>query len=436
MMRDILAEKQWLLALLREQWKLAVLWGLFTASLLFRFVYIFVISPMGQRFSDPARHWENGLRFLHPGLFGSADPLMYQVYLAAVQYLSAGNETAINFYIGVLSALMPWLWFKALDEILPRAWALAGGTLIALMPSLIMIYSYFMNETLMLDLIGAAIWLTLRAMRQKTLGAFAWAAVLWALASYTRSVALPLAAVSMALLLFVDRRRLLAKVGILAVAYGGLAIPACWHSQIRLHYCAPFGFTYLNQIYRLSEKHNFTMNVKGEGRWGFGSPNYYHPPLEPFSDWSTPRTGEVHVEIDPAHGRDDWEAALERVRNEPKPLKPLQDWGENVLDLFFDPSWPDNNSSYWMGWLSMQSRWLILPMTLFIAALTLRYFRSMQLRMLLVPGMALLLMGMLLVQQRFIVEGRYRKAVEPLLIAACVILLYERQLRRHTVVST
>ena len=69
---------------------------LFGAVLLLRLLFPFFDSPLTHLFSDPLRHWNNGLHFLHPDLMGGDDPFLYQAWLAALQFLSQGSEAWIN----------------------------------------------------------------------------------------------------------------------------------------------------------------------------------------------------------------------------------------------------------------------------------------------------------------------------------------------------
>lgn len=400
---------------------------LFVIAVAFRIFYVFITPPYNHILSDPKRHWLNSGNFFTPEFFGSMDPIMYQAFLAFVRYITSENPFGVTFCVGILSALLPWFWYRALKELVPTLWALVGGTAIAIMPSLLMIYSYFMQETLLLTLCAAATWLSLRSLRLQTLSSFAWAAFIWTLACYTRILALPMAGMFLGLLVLAATNHKLLRLGLAAGVFTLLLLPACWHSMLRLNYCEPFGNTYLNQTYRLSQKQRYSLTVRGDSIHVFIAPNYLNHPLAPFSQWTTPRRGIVHVEIDPAYGRRDWELELERIRQDPKPLSGLQEWAENALNLFMDPSWPDSNRKYWLGWLSRQSRWLILPMTLFVGVMGLRYYSRMPWRQLILPTVALVLMSILLLQQRFIVEGRYRKVIEPILIASCIIFLHGRR---------
>src|ERR1700691_1783508 len=123
---------------------------LFGPTLLLRLLYPFCSSPLERRFSDPARHWDNALHFLNPSVMGSGDPYLYQVWLFGLQQLAGHSVPTVLLGCGVLCAAMPYGWYRALRELLPRPWALSGGVLIALVPSFLGIYAYFMNETLLL----------------------------------------------------------------------------------------------------------------------------------------------------------------------------------------------------------------------------------------------------------------------------------------------
>lgn len=398
--------------------------ALLVSVMAYRFIYIFTNPPTNHLFSDPHRHWDNARNFWTPGLFGSMDPLMYQLFLWFVRTLTQDNSWAIAACVGVLSAALPWFWFKALKEVVPVKWALAGGALIGLMPSTTLIYSYFMQETLMLTLIGAAVWLSMRALRLGSLGAYAWAVVIWALACYTRIIALPLAFGFISVMCVVHLRQLPARAAIVALAFGTLALPACMHSYMKLNYCEPFGSAYPHTIYRISQNASFKITIHGVGEWFFGSPAYVNRPFLPFSDWKAPREGVAQMVIDLTKGEADWKRELDAVNASPKPMSPLQDWRENLAFLFFDPSWPDNNMDYRLGALTIHSRWLVLPMTLFVLLMTCKYLHIRNWRMLLIPLAALGVMSVLLIQQRFIIEGRYRKVAEPMLMAACVVLAH------------
>jgi len=393
------------------------------ACLIIRFCYVFYNDPLHHIFSDPGRHWINGKRFFWPHIMGSIDPFVYQFWLRALQWFDRGTGYVVLAGAGMLSVALPFLWFKALRELLPLSWALVAATVIGFMPSLFMIYSYFMNETLLLTLLACGFWLTLRAMRTKdwpTLLAFALA---WATAGYTRIVALPLAGLCFVVLATtLPWRKTAGLAAAMGVAFGVFAYPACWHSATNLNYCAPFGSTYFNAIYRASSAKTMKMKIVGQSDWDFSSPSMYTQPLAPISDWQWSRAGTYVMQIDPSNGREDWETMLHAIQEYGPGLPWLDDKIENAIMLFFDPSWPDDNQTYAWGWLGYWNRWLWVPLTVAVGLGMLKVRPGR--RDALVPFAGLMLMALLLVQTNAVMEGRYRKPAEPLLIAGAFVLLH------------
>ena len=164
------------------------------------------------------------------------------------------------------------------------------------------------------------------------------------------------------------------------------------------------------------------MTVRNKGEWVFSSPSLHTMPLAPVSGWHSARTGTEWITIDPARGREDWQNALRALRDDGPSLPWWDDKIENAIVLFFDPSWPDSNQGYWWGRLTYWNRWLWLPLALAVGLLMLRVRPSV--RDGLIPLSGLALIALLLVQTNGVMEGRYRKPAEPLLIAGAFILLY------------
>ncbi len=410
---------------------LGMLWAVFAACLAIRFWYVFYNGPLNHLFSDPGRHWINGTRFFWPHIMGSIDPFMYQFWLRALQWLDHSTGYVVLTGTGVLSMALPFFWFKASRELLPLPWALTAAIAIGFMPSLFMIYSYFMNETLLLTLSAVGFWLTLRAMRTKDMPTLVAIALVWAAAGYTRIIALPLAALCfVAVLTRLSWRKRAAFAIAICVCFGAFAYPACWHSSKNLNYCAPFGSGYFNAIYRASSAKTMGMKVLKQGEWEFSSPSMYTKPLAPLSDWQSSRTGTYLVTIDPSKGREDWETMLLAIREYGPGLPWLDDKIENAAMLLFDPSWPDTNQTYTWGWLSYWNRWLWLPLTIAVALWMLKVRPNA--RDGLIPFSALALIALLLVQTNGVMEGRYRKPAEPLLIAGAFVLLHRLRTARET----
>src|SRR5580692_8732909 len=133
--------------------------GLFMAVLVMRLLFPFFDSPLAHLYSDPLRHWENGRDFLHPSVMGSGDPYLYQLWLFCLRWIAGSSTAAILTGCGALCAAMPYGWYRALRELVPRSPALASAVLIGLWPAFLGPYAYFMTETLLLTLTGFAFWL-------------------------------------------------------------------------------------------------------------------------------------------------------------------------------------------------------------------------------------------------------------------------------------
>ncbi len=402
-----------------------VLRWLFGAALLMHLLFPFYDSPLNHLFSDPGRHWENGLYFLHPNIMGSGDPYLYQLWTWLLQQAAVRDQAVILTGAGLLCAMVPYGWYRALKELLPRAWALGGALAIALVPGFISIYAYFMNETLLLALTGFAFWATFRAQRKRTVRAFALACALWLACGFTRSVALPMALLCL-LSLWLPQRRKLAKAVMGVALLLLLAIPAGLHGKVSLGYFAPFGNLYLNEVYSRSGAKNIGLDFGPKGHYQFGSPSFYNPSFYPFSDWLTARDGTAQVTIDLSQGRRDWIAERERMQAE-RTFPRWQEVWENFLYLSFAEAWPDNDLRSVTGFLTVWTRWLWLPLILLVAWGAARNrFRG---REWLLPACALGMFVYLAVQRESVMEGRFRKPLDPVFVAAAVVMLYRRPRR-------
>lgn len=399
----------------------------FGAVLVLRLLFPFFDSPMTHLFSDPERHWNNGLRFLHPDLMAGDDPFLYQAWLAALQGLSHASSAGVDLGCALLCVLMPYGWYRALREISPRNWALGGATLIGLWPSTLAIYGYFMNETLLLALTGVGFWATFRARRKGTLAGFAFAALIWTCAAFTRTIAVPLALVNLGYLLSIQSSKLrgsLIALGMLAL----LLIPAAVHSRAGVGFAAPLGNLYLNEIYAASGKRDITIDAGTAGSYVFSSPSFYNPSFYPFSNWISDRSGAFDIHVDLAHGRGDWQSELKRARAQRTYPRWRQRW-DDFRFLLFAQSWPDNDRGTLSGWLSVWGRWLWLPLVVAVAWGSLRgWFHRVEW---LLPVCGLGAFLLLTLQDEGTMEGRFRKPLEPIFIAAAVVMLYRSRHREQ-----
>lgn len=399
----------------------------FGSVLLLRLLFPFFDSPLGHLWSDPMMHWQNGQHLFDPNLMGSIDPYLYQVVLHLVQMLPGPGNATIPLAIGVLCAAMPYGWYRALKELLPRTWALGGAIVMGLIPAFLGVYAYFMNETLLLTLTGFAFWATFRAQRKRSINAFTAACALWLLAGFTRNTALPAALVCLLSIWLPQPAKFIkAQIGVLLLC--ALAIPAGLHARHNLGYFSPFGGTDLTSVYNASGATEIHIHTRpNQYYYWFSSPSFHNQTFYPFSTWETDRSGSVSIEIDTTQGRRSWLDELARV-NAQRTLPMWRITWENFLYLTFGQSWPDNNLNIAVDWLTVWTRWLWPVLIVVIAGAVLR--RRYRGREWLLPVCGLGLFLMLAVQQVGVMEGRYRKPIDPIFVAAAVVLAWRAQERR------
>jgi len=160
-------------------------------------------NPMDHIWSDPGRHWNNGIRPLDTSPMSAIDAILYQIYVGALAKITVQQSLLVAYWTALLSLSGPWLWYRFLRELFPqRDWALTGWVVLAGLPSWSAIYSYFMQETLMLPLLGLALWATWRCRRKGGTASFVVAVAAWLAAGLTRGICLPLGAVAMTWLWF------------------------------------------------------------------------------------------------------------------------------------------------------------------------------------------------------------------------------------------
>jgi hypothetical protein len=395
-----------------------VLQRLFGFTLLARLLYPFFNSPLDHIFSDPQRHWENAGAFLHPTIMGAQDPFLYQLWLYALRTLSAGSAPTIMLGCGLLCAAMPYGWYRALRELVPRSRAYFGAILIGCLPESISIYAYFMNESLLIALTGFAFWLTLRANRKRTMPAFVLAAAVWLCAAFTRTVAVPMAAACILGLWLTQSGRVPKALVAMALA-SSLALAAGLHARTKLHFFAPLGNLYFNEIYNRSGNRDIQVDYGLDGRYVFGSPSFYNPTFFPFSDWRTGRRGTMSFSIDLTQGRRDW-LEVARHAGEHRDLPRWRQRLEDLVYLFFAPPWPNSTESNLVGWLTLWSRWIWAPVVGVViwAAVSRRYLGAAWV----IPLCGLGSMALLAAQSEGVMEGRFREPIDTILFAALFLI--------------
>lgn len=402
---------------------------LFLAALIFRFLVPIYDNPLDNRFSDPGRHWQNGENLLHPFFMSSIDPKLYQLYIYLVHIVSGDKPAVVGVFSGMLSLAMGIVWYRVCRELFPRRTALILGIIISLCPSLTAIYSLFMNETLLLLLLGTGFWLTLRACRKQQVGTAVWAIVIWALACYTRVIALPLALACLWYMLYAFPQTRWRLAGFTLVLYGLLAIPAGWHSYQNLNVVAPFGHPALNSFYYYGHSRIVEVNTD-RGLYGFSSPSFYYPIGEPFFtfNYCRPETP-ARADILTVKGSEDWDNAIALAKQNFDWDKLSCAMRENLSFLFFANSWPDSAAQWgykWLYYVNFHSRWMWMPL-MFLLLIGAPQAKTRKPEMLILCC-ALGLLLVLMLQQAVVMEGRYRKPLEPLLLISAAILLRRQKL--------
>jgi len=406
---------------------IGVIYTLLVFGYVFRAFYIAEHDPMGHIWSDPQRHWEQGIDVMRDDPMTLTDPVLYQLYISAFAKLTYGDPALSAFYTIFLAFLMPWLWYRFFRELQPsKEIALFGWVVITWLPSWLSIYAYFMQETIMLPMLGAALWATWRCQRKATLNAFLLMVFIWILAGLSRGICIPMAAVAATWLWSTQDKKI--PKALLSLAILGLALgPLTYRSWQKMHMIAPHGIGQMNILYAKSGKKELQIKYTRKGAvwfYGYGSPATGSKPFSPFSDWQTKRTGKVFVEIDVDKGSEDWKKHAEL--NTLSFRKYLWIASENLILLMFDPSWPDSNLEYPLGYINHHMRWLWLPLGLITILLTGFYWHrhrgSLNRQDLLLPS---IFVGWFIVQGLLplaINEGRYRKPYEGLIIAQLLFL--------------
>jgi len=402
----------------------SLLYWLIAAGSVVRVAYIFTYNPLDHIFSDPQRHWEQGTEVLRRDLMSLTDPIGYQIYVGALAKLSVKLPELVAFYTSLLALLGAWLWYRFLRELQSnKNLALAGWAFLTLLPSWTAIYAYFMQETLLIVLLGAALWATWRCRRKGDAASFAAMVFLWAAAGLTRGIAIPLAAVACSWLWYQQDgkvRKALYSTAILLFILG----PLTARTYPLVHHFAPHGMGQLNVVYAQSGKKVIEVNVIDVGRWGFGSPSTGAKPFAPFSDWMTQRTGTVEAEVNFNKGKGGWGPALDSVHMS------LSDYlwitKENLIFLFFADSWPDMRAGRLIDDLSSIMRWLWAPLFIFAIVVLIKDAKKLRRQWLLSAIIAVwfVVQGLIPIA---INEGRYRKPLEGMLVAQIVLWLAARQ---------
>jgi len=384
------------------------------------------------------RHWQNGLHFPKGGYTGAADPIGYQLYISVLQRMTFGSRLLIALASALLSVLMPWTYYRAARDFgLTKVSALWAWALIAWAPSLLTIYHYIIPETLLLFLEGLGLWMTARYLRTVGRWAFLLAIFFWTLAALTKPTVIPLAGICL-LWSWWKKSTPFRDIAIGVLLAGAMLIPQAIRSRVVLGFVAPFGNSWLTRIQLRSgaTTAHFRFYAYPSDFMGFHadptrydlvftSPSSSIRPLRPLSEWAPRRAftrSTVEVTISSGRGERGWEEIYDQFNQDSK--ERYAQWRENIILFFFSPSWPEDQ---WDGRINYLSRWLWAPLILFVLAGNLRAL--MRRRFDLIPVAVTLFTLIMALQNMLIMEGRYRKPVESVLLLNFVWLLDPKNMR-------
>jgi hypothetical protein len=410
-----------------------ILMSLVVVGCAIRIAAVFQHNPLELQITDPARWWHDATNLFTIEPILAIDAFGYQLWLGAVIWITGGGANAISVHNAALSVLTPWIWHRVVKELTnDDDLALVGWAVFCWLPSWISIFSYTMSETLFLPLFGAALWLSLRSCRVQSVSLYSSSALMWALAAATRVFALPFAAMMLLWNLWRSPRRI-ASISLATLAFAAVAIPLSIREHHMLHVWNPFGFPTMNQIYMESGKQTLHFNISRDHNavgwtYEFGSPALYQEPLEPVSHWKPSRKGITNFAIDEDRGMADWDAALRKYRASWR--ERLHLWADNSIIFNFAPSWPDNNADRLWDWAAILLRWAWVPLALLTLGWNLAAFMRM-------TGTARLFAMLTSVAWTLtpllpaVMEGRYRKPVEGLLIVNLLLLAKHGRPKRN-----
>lgn len=391
-----------------------------------RIIAVFQHNPLDIQTTDPGRWWFTATHLSTLQPIAAIDPFGYQMWLGMVATITGGSHTAIALHNAVLSVLTPWIWHLFLKEITAkRDLALVGWAVLCGLPSWISIFSYTMSETLFLPCLGVALWLTVKFYRTHSGIACFTCAACWAFASSIRVYALPLAVFLLAWGIFKSSQRAL-KVGYIVAAFALFIVPLSLRTHRLLHVWDPFGFPEMSRIYMESGKRTLRFDISrnnGAYRWTyeFGSPALYEQPLEPVSDWHSNREGIVQFSIEEDRGRADWDRALRNLETSWSGRLRLRI--ENYIFFNFAPSWPDNNPDRMWDRAAVSMRWIWAPLALVVILANIYYRHELALSEAGVFAILTAAAWALTPLVPAIMEGRYRKPVEGLLLMNLLLLI-------------
>jgi len=393
-----------------------------------RFFYPFHRNPLDFLFTDPGAHWRSAESLFLPSFLRGYMPSGYQFYLYFIRSITSDSRFGIAFCTGILCALLPWLWYRICKKFIPQErLALLCAICIGLMPSLFFNYAFFMDESLMLDVTAAAILLSLHYLDKRAGALFLWQTIMWTFAMLTKLPVIPVAILFWTYSLFKVRPPLQTLVS--AILISALMITcAGFKNAISTHFFSPFGIPQMNAIYVNSTASTLHIKYDNNQNYNYESPSILSNPLEPFGHWQSARQGDETITIHSDQGRKDWDRELSALPfHFASYINQVRD---NIIYFFFAPSWTETTIKGFEGSLIRFSRWIWFPLMLFIITGLVAQPWNYDTRTGHFLFITLFMVVAMLLQNSAIMEGRYRKLLEPMLITSGFIIYTSRNRRR------
>jgi len=399
----------------------------FYTSLFFRFCYVIYYSPAQQLWSDPMRHWNNGVEFFKFTYNSGMDPKLYQLYMYLLRGIFKDDPVLIAMVTGLLAVGVAYIWYKVARELFypNEKKALVFGIIFSLIPTLLCIFGYYFNETLLVYVIGWATYRSLKAYRLPTQRNFIYASIIWGIASTAKITALPMALIAVFFMLRnYDKRIRLAIYSFVILAF--FIVLTCLHTYKSANIFSPAYTMQMNKIYNKSGYQTIRYDVVGENIgatyiWSSGS--FYMDFLEPFGKYHTYRNKDTYsFKINTANGSIDWNDEINKLSDK-QPLKDkLLNYYENFVFLTLAGSWPDMNQERFLERVNYNIRFMWLPLILSVLIFT--FFIKASKKEMFFVITSFLMLVLFITQDSGIMEARYRKAIEPHLIFSVYIIFY------------
>jgi hypothetical protein len=291
---------------------------------------------------------------------------------------------------------------------------------------------------MVLTTVGLSVWMTLRAVRKQTLSAFSAAALCWTIAAFTKQTVIPVMVMGLGYALYAQRNKLRA-LGLATAMFVAFAIPAGWQSMMILRFFAPFGYEEMQTLSRKCDSITFGFHVSYNYNYVdyiFAPEAFYFNTFYPFGTYTTKRSNVPYVvNLDLTKGHQDWDQAIRQLEWSHTWSEVLEEYKENLIFLFFTYSYPDSTGplphsdpflpdAFWLRKLNFHLRWTWAPCLLLV--LLYGPFARMKPGKIWILLVAFVMTWGFLLQDIGIVEGRYRKLIEPFLLLSVFFLLESR----------